>query len=189
MGFLEDDLDEMARLEHSQICSQKHHTRDKMLSRAQVAVKSKEAPMKKPTIKSVNKGDFMKEFEIIVPADTGQAAVINELAKQCHEANAKWWHDPSSGLPILRNKGEMLMLMVSELAECLEGERKSLMDDKLPHRRMPEVELADCIIRILDYAAGHGYDVGGAFVEKMAYNATRKDHTHEERLKPGGKKF
>ena len=147
----------------------------------------------------MNKGEFMKEFEIItperqslvniiVPEGNGQAAVINELAKQCHEANAKWWHD-FDGTVLVRNKGEMLMLMVSELAECLEGERKDLMDDKLPHRRMPEVELADCIIRILDYAAGHGYDVGGAFVEKMAYNATRKDHSHEERAKEHGKKF
>lgn len=130
----------------------------------------------------------MKEFEIIVPEGTGEAALINDLAKQCHEANAKWWHDAEGNL-LVRNKGEMLMLMVSELAECLEGERKDLMDDKLPHRRMAEVELADCIIRILDYAAGNKYDVGGAFVEKTAYNATRKDHTHEERAKPGGKKF
>ncbi|XUM19805.1 hypothetical protein ACRAVF_19255 [Bradyrhizobium oligotrophicum S58] len=38
------------------------------------------------------------------------------------------------------------MLIVSEIAEAMEGERKSLMDDHLPHRKMVEVELADTLI-------------------------------------------
>lgn len=61
--------------------------------------------------------------------------------------------------------------MHSELSEAMEGERKGLMDDKLPHRRMAEVELADTLIRIFDYAGGFGYDLQGAYEEKMAYNA------------------
>ncbi len=40
----------------------------------------------------------------------------------------------------------------------MEGERKDLMDDKLPHRKMAEVELADALIRIFDYAGAYGYD-------------------------------
>jgi NTP pyrophosphatase (non-canonical NTP hydrolase) len=79
--------------------------------------------------------------------------------------------------------------MHSELSEALEGVRKGLKDDKLPHRSMEEVELVDCIIRILDYAGGFNLDLQGAFDEKMAYNAKRKDHTHEARLADGGKKF
>lgn len=71
----------------------------------------------------------------------------------------------------------------------MEGERKDLMDDKLPHRRMAEVELADTLIRILDYAAGFGYDIGGAVSEKLAYNATRHDHTYEARATANGKKW
>jgi NTP pyrophosphatase (non-canonical NTP hydrolase) len=63
------------------------------------------------------------------------------------------------------------------------------MDDHLPHRRMAEVELADAIIRILDYAGGFGYDLQGAFEEKIAYNARRVDHTHEARRITGGKQF
>lgn len=122
---------------------------------------------------------------------------LNEYAKRCHEANAKWWIDPSTGEPVERNTGQLLMLCVSELSEaddsmpdnperalllmqtirCLsraiEGHRKDLMDDKLPNRKMFEVELADCIIRILDMAAGFGLDIDGAFEEKMAYNAIR----------------
>lgn len=118
-----------------------------------------------------------------------RAEQINALAAEVHEANATWWKDPLTGEPIARNRGEMLALIHSEISECLEGERKGLMDDHLPHRRMAEVELADAVIRIFDYAAGHGYDIGGAFVEKMDYNAKRADHKPEHRLAVCGKKY
>ena len=39
------------------------------------------------------------------------------------------------------------MLTISEIAEAMEGERKNLMDDHLPHRKMAEVEIADAYIR------------------------------------------
>lgn len=99
--------------------------------------------------------------------------VIQNLCESVHEANKKWWVDLESGLPLKRNVAEMLMLVVSELAEAMEGHRKSLKDDKLPWRPMLEVELADALIRIFDIGAGLGLDLGGAFVEKMAYNAQR----------------
>ena len=114
---------------------------------------------------------------------------LNELAKQIHTANIKWWQDIDTGLPIKRNKGELLALIHSEVSECLEAERKNLMDDHLPNRKMAEVELADALIRILDYAAGFGYDIQGAMEEKLAYNLKRKDHTHEARKIAGGKQF
>lgn len=117
------------------------------------------------------------------------AAQLNLLSEVCHKANQKWWHDPLTGELLQRNKGEMLMLMVSEIAEAMEGERKDLMDDKLPHRRMVEVELADTLIRIFDYAGAYRLDLGGALVEKMAFNATRADHSNTARLQPNGKKF
>lgn len=61
-----------------------------------------------------------------------------------------------------RNVGELLALIHSELSEGLEAHRKDLNDDKLPHRKGLEVELADALIRILDMAAGLGMDIGGA---------------------------
>lgn len=114
---------------------------------------------------------------------------INELCHRVHESNQRWWRNPATGEPIVRNKGEQLMLIVSEISEAMEGARKNLMDDKLPHRKMEEVELADALIRIFDYGAGHGLDLEGAFEDKMAYNATRADHTDAARLAPNGKKW
>lgn len=114
---------------------------------------------------------------------------LNTLAERCHKANEKWWQDLITKEPIQRNRGELLMLIVSEIAEAMEGERKSLMDDKLPHRRCAEVELADALIRIFDYAHAYNYDIGGAFEEKMQHNANREDHSHAARLSLNGKKF
>jgi hypothetical protein len=169
---------------------------------------------------------------------------LTALSKQIHALNHKWWHTPD-GTRIERNRYELLMLVVSELVEAMEGERKDLMNDKLPHRKMAEVEMADAAIRILDYMGGfnlsfhegfvsklpdnkaaalfwitssisfcyyasesdhelylseamsfiiqyctmHGYDLNGAAAEKLEYNKTRADHSHEARAKEGGKKF
>lgn len=120
--------------------------------------------------------------------------IANELARvvyHCHGVarEAGWWHDIKTGEPVDRNRGELLMLIVSEVAEAMEGERKDLMDDHLPHRRMAEVELADAVIRICDYAGAHGYDLGGALLEKLQYNAHRSDHKPENRATENGKKF
>lgn len=114
---------------------------------------------------------------------------LNMLAQHIHNDNEKWWKDPRTGEPIKRNVGEMLMLCVSELAEGMEGHRKNLRDDHLVSRPMLEVELADCLIRVLDMAAGLKLDIGGAVVEKLAYNRTRADHKIEARLAPGGKAY
>lgn len=115
----------------------------------------------------------------------------NAFARQFHELArlAGWYTDPRTGEPVERSRGEMLALIHSEISEALEGERKGLMDDHLPHRKAAEVELADAIIRIFDYAGYCGYDVIGAAVEKAFYNAKRADHKIENRRQPGGKAF
>lgn len=80
---------------------------------------------------------------------------IHERAKDIHHRNHKWWHD-KDGNRLERNRGELLMLVVSELAEAMEALRKDAWDDKLPHRKGEEVELADAYIRLLDYSEGTG---------------------------------
>jgi len=83
----------------------------------------------------------------------------------------------------------VLMLIVSEVAEAMEADRKGLMDDKLPHRSGLEVELADAVIRIFDLAGAKGLDIGNAIMEKILYNMSREDHKVENRMKAGGKKY
>ena len=64
----------------------------------------------------------------------------------------------------------------------MEGHRKNLMDDKLPHRLAIEVELADAVIRIADLGGALGLNLGMAIAEKMAFNASRVDHTFGEKV-------
>ena len=115
--------------------------------------------------------------------------MLNQLSQECHQENLHWWTDPATGLRKERNKGEMLMLMVSELSECMEGERKNLMDTHLTHRKMAEVELADVLIRLFDYAGAYGFDLDGAVAEKRHYNAHRADHKPNARLGVNGKQW
>lgn len=116
---------------------------------------------------------------------------VHNLVAICHGASVQggWWHDVTTKQPLERNVPEMLCLIHSEISEAMEGYRKNLMDDKLPHRRMLEVELADAVIRIADLCGGLDLDLAGAIIEKLAYNAKRADHKPENRIKEGGKKF
>lgn len=116
---------------------------------------------------------------------------INELRDFCYgESFRAGWHtNLETGELLERNKGEMIALIHSEVSEAMEGERKGLMDDHLPNRPMAEVEMADAIIRIMDYCGRWNYDVGGAIMDKIEYNRNRADHKLENRQKDGGKKF
>lgn len=118
---------------------------------------------------------------------------VQQAVGVCHGVAVKsgWWGgngrpDPRDNPLCFSNK---LMLIVSEVAEAMEGDRKDLMDDKLPHRKMREVELADAYIRICDLAGAYGFDLGGAVVEKLAFNAQREDHRPEVREAIGGKTY
>lgn len=113
----------------------------------------------------------------------------------CHElaAHSGWWTDLETGKRLSGgdrvNIGEKLCLVHSEISEAMEGARKRLADDHLPHRSMLEVELADAVIRILDLAGFLKLDIAGAVIEKLAYNQSRADHKLENRKAEGGKAF
>ena len=99
------------------------------------------------------------------------------MSKSVYEtATEKGWHETD------RTDGEFIALMHSELSEGLEALRKDNQSDKLTDFTGIEEELADVIIRIMDYSQHRGLAVGGALVAKAAFNKTRS-HRH------GGKRF
>lgn len=69
------------------------------------------------------------------------------------------------------------MLIVTEIAEAVEGDRKDRMDDHLPNLSNRSVELADAIIRIMDMCGKHNIDIAQAVVDKALYNMGRQ-HLH-----------
>lgn len=114
---------------------------------------------------------------------------VNALVALCHgnSVAAGWWDGVNIKDPHVA--AAKLALIHSEVSEALEGMRKGLMDDHLHERKMEEVELADAVIRICDYAGAKGFDLGGAIVEKLEYNRNRADHKREARAAAGGKKI
>lgn len=94
---------------------------------------------------------------------------LNQLAQRIHAQNKNWWINLETGEPLQRNEGELLMLVITELAEAVQGMRKDLMDDHLPHRKMEEVEMADAFIRLLDFAGGLKLELFIVHVSQYAY--------------------
>lgn len=123
---------------------------------------------------------------------------LTDLAKEVHE-NARvhgWWNEE-------RSFGDIIALCHSELSEALEEYRDGMPDVyfvintettseiRTDYRssnydgEKPEgvaVELADCIIRILDYCGKAGIDIEDAIRRKIEYNKTRP-------YRHGGKKM
>lgn len=141
-------------------------------------------------------------FAAVTAYDIADAGDL--LVNVCHGAsvNAGWWgpvaiHDLHLDVFEVRSDSKLgkalvaqkLCLIHSEISEAMEGHRKGLQDDKLPHRLMIEVELADAVIRIADLAGALGLDLGGAIAEKLAFNAQRPDHKIENRLAADGKAY
>lgn len=94
---------------------------------------------------------------------------LNTLARLCYDiskAHGFWPNTP-------RNKGEQIALMHEELSGMLEGLRKPRPDPHCPEFTREEVKAVDLLIRLLDYANGHGLRFMGALRAKFEFNETR----------------
>lgn len=98
---------------------------------------------------------------------------IKELQEECARISEEngWWDEP-------RETGTMIALMHSELSEGLEAVREGNIHGK---DGLAE-ELADTVIRILDFCEHNDIDLEEEVLEKMSHNANR-EYRH------GGKNF
>ena len=168
----------------------KNKSSDEQLKEALVCADTMEVQAEQPTalemLRNTEPTESMRNL-MLMRAGT-------DLMALCHGASkrAGWWTNLQTGMPTVnepRIVAEKLMLIVSEIAEGMEGDRKNKADEHLPHRLSLEVELADAVIRIADLAGALNLDLGGAIAEKMAYNARRPDHKLDARKADNGKKY
>lgn len=115
--------------------------------------------------------------------------MLNELAKEIHEANCeKGFYDQDPGL------AKQMLLIVTEIAEAAEADREDHHADREEYDRLMgsmdpnyvivnhfplliknsfEDEIADAMIRLLDLAGSRGIDIDYHVQRKLEYNKTR----------------
>ena len=107
-----------------------------------------------------------------------EAIIIEGVLTLCERAfdnsekHGFWEGTPRPDIPA-ETCGSKIALMHSELSEALEGVRKPGPDKHCPEFTNEEIELADVLIRIGDYAAAKKLRLAEAVIAKMKFNESR----------------
>ncbi len=94
----------------------------------------------------------------------------NKIAKKVYTnaVNHGFWKETP-------NDGERIALIHAEVSEALEALRDgNPSSSKIIEFSSLEEELADVIIRIMDYSFGKDLDIAGAIIAKIEYNQNRE---------------
>lgn len=94
----------------------------------------------------------------------------NKISKEIYKVavNHGFWQEGE------RNDGEAMALIHAEISEALEAMRQNNpTSNKIMDFSKVEEELADAVIRIMDYAFGKDLDIAGAILAKIEYNKSR----------------
>jgi len=95
---------------------------------------------------------------------------LDEMAAEIYQNNKEkgFWDDGG------KTFDQAMLLVMSEIIEAYEAIRNGdVPDDKLPQYRGQDVELADAIIRLLDWCGAHDIPIGEIVNAKLEYNKTR----------------
>lgn len=125
----------------------------------QEAIREDEAQLREFTKQQVGAA-----ISVMSTALIPQLSMLAEQIHACNEVQGFWESE---------NVGEKIALMHSELSEALEADRKDLPSDHIAPFRGVEEELADCMIRILDFAGHFNLRLGEALVAKLHFNLSR----------------
>jgi len=104
---------------------------------------------------------------------------FNEVQRQANENSRRngFWDDfPYDDDGVVRRLVMIMKLALihSEISEALEALRSgNPPDDKVPEFTSEEIELADAVIRIMDYAEASKCRLAEAILAKHAYNTGR----------------
>lgn len=113
---------------------------------------------------------------------------LGDLGRILHRTSTEkgWWadRDELSKTPAGRVQVDIgcIALVITELSEAIENIRAGYTpDDKVPEFSGLEAELADAIIRILDFAEARKLRVAEAVIAKAKFNDGR-EHRHGNKL-------
>lgn len=119
---------------------------------------------------------FLKGEREYLAQQTGahMQAMLPMLKVQLEQASAlihEW--NTIQGFWESENVGEKLCLIHTEISEAMEADRHDAASDKIPTFSGVEEELADAVIRILDFSAHFKLRLAEAIVAKTHYNLSR----------------